>query len=105
MSTRIVRRAPLSERIQSYLNPGDFLLWASEELNSRDWEDFNRNWSTTVGVAFNLVFIFARANSGGSTSGDDVFEDYEGRSSSGWLAWLVSIITYFLDLKKGVTDF
>jgi hypothetical protein len=92
MSNRIVRRAPLSERIQSYLHPEDFLLWVSEELNSRDWEDFNRNWSTTVGVTLNLVFIFARANSGSNTSGDDVFEDYEGRSASGWLAWLVGIL-------------
>jgi hypothetical protein len=91
MSRRIVRRAPLSERIQAYLNPGDFLLWASEELNSRDWEDFNNRWSTTIGITLNLVFIFARANSGGHDDGDDVFEDYD-RSSTGWLAWFVSFI-------------
>jgi len=89
--TRLVRRAPLTERIKAYLNPYDFLLWASEELN--DWEDLDKKWSVPIGVLLNVVFMMARANSGGNQSrGDDVFADYYERRGSGWLTWLVSII-------------
>jgi len=95
---RLVRRAPLSERLKAYLDPLDFLLWLSEELNSNDWEDFQKQWATPIGVAINIVFMIARANSGGasSTKGDDVFGDYEVRRGSGWLTWFVSISSSYL---------
>jgi hypothetical protein len=90
---RLIRRAPLSERIKAYLNPWDFLLWASEELNGNDWDDFQRAWAIPIGVGVNLVFIIAKANTGVSrSSGDnDVFGDYGSRRGSGWILWLVGI--------------
>jgi hypothetical protein len=89
MSTRVVRRAPLRERIAAKLDPQDFVLWLSEELNSKDWEDFNRSWSATIGLGLNLIFILARTNSIPSSSGDDVFSDGDGFRAAGWLAWIV----------------
>lgn len=88
---RLVRRAPLSERIKSYLNPWDFLLWLSEEVND-EWGERLKEWSVVIGVAMNFVFMVARANGGRAASyaGDDVFGDYEGRRGSGWLSWFVS---------------
>jgi hypothetical protein len=86
---RLVRRAPLLERIKSYLDPWDWLMWASEELNSNDWDDFTKSYATTMGFTANVIFILAKANAGRSSSArDDVFA--EGKvSSSGWLKWFV----------------
>lgn len=90
---RLVRRAPLSERLKAYMNPWDFLLWLSEELNGNDWDDFQKQWATPIGLGMNLVFMIARANTGasGSVQGDDVFGDSEVRGGSGWLTWFVSV--------------
>lgn len=89
MPPRLVRRRKLSERIKSYLNPLDFLLWLSEELESNDWDQWQKDWATPIGVALNIIFLIARANSGPSlqSRGNDVFGDAEGYS--GWLAWFV----------------
>lgn len=86
---RLVRRAPLVERIKASLNPLDFLLWLSEELDSSDWEEFQRSYSIPLGFALNFVFLIARANvSRSRRSGfDDVFG--EDSSGSGWLSWFV----------------
>lgn len=92
MAPRLVRRRPLSQRLQEKLNPWDFLLWLSEELNSDELQDNLKDWSTAIGLAFNFVFLIARANSKPSTNGDDVFADYESRLGGGWLAWFVSCI-------------
>ena len=88
---RLVRRAPLATRIKAYLNPLDFLLWLSEELNSNDWEDFLKQWAIPAGVALNVLFMIARANSSGNTPdyGNDVFGDEFARRGTGWLAWFV----------------
>ena len=69
-------------------------MWVSEELNSNDWDDFSKNYSLSIGVALNIVFIVARANSNSSSSsrGDDVFGDY-GNTGTGWFAWIVSFLT------------
>ena len=85
---RVVRRAPLSDRIQSWLNPWDMMLWAMEHMNSWDWDELNTQYSNMAGIGLNLLFIFLRINSGGSASGDDIFEDY-GQNSTGWWAWIV----------------
>jgi hypothetical protein len=88
---RLVRRQPLLTRIQAYLNPFDFLLWLSEEVDSNDWDEFQKTFATPIGVGLNLIFLIARANSGssGATRGaDDVFG--EGPSKAGFLAWMVS---------------
>ncbi len=91
---RLVRRQPLAERIKSYLNPLDFLLWLSEEFDSNDWDQWQKAWAIPLGIIFNFVFLIARANTGGSSGrrrGDDVFGDDSG--ASGWLSWFVSTRT------------
>lgn len=84
---RLVRRQPLAERIKSYLNPLDFLLWLSEEIDANDWEQFEKNWALPLGVTMNIVFMIARANSrqSGSRAVDDVFGDGDGVSLMSWL--------------------
>ncbi len=87
---RLVRRQPLAERIKAYLNPLDFLLWLSEEVDSNDWDEFQRSYATPSGLLCNLVFLIARANSGdagGASHHDDVFGDDSSRG--GWLSWFV----------------
>lgn len=88
---RLVRRRPLTERIASYLNPLDFLLWLSEEVDTHDWDQFEKDWALPLGVLLNLTFLIARANSQttGSQAIDDVFGDDE---STPWLSWLVRAI-------------
>jgi hypothetical protein len=84
---RLVRRRPLSERILSHLNPYDFLLWLSEEFEGGDWDQLEKNWALPIGIALNVTFLIARANSrsGGSKAFDDVFGDDDGTSLLGWL--------------------
>lgn len=82
--TRIVRRAPLSERIWAALNPLDFLLWLSEEIETRDLD--SKSTGIQLGLGLNFAFLLLRANARPSNSADDVFSDTTG---SGWLAYLV----------------
>ena len=85
---RLVRRRPLVDRLQAYLNPLDFLLWLSEELDSSDWDQWQKDWATTIGVGLNIVFLIARANSRPSMRrGHDVFADDDGYC---WWSWFVS---------------
>lgn len=82
---RLVRRRPLMERITSALNPWDFFLWVSEEIETRDIG--SKALGTQLGIGLNSIFLLARANGVYSTgSADDVFGDAEG---AGWLAYLV----------------
>lgn len=80
---RLVRKAPLSERLASALNPWDFYLWASEEFETRGWQ--NKDAGTKLGLAFNFVFLLARANSS-PTVKDDIFND---DTSYGWVSFFV----------------
>ncbi|KAL4729360.1 hypothetical protein ACLX1H_003776 [Fusarium chlamydosporum] len=73
------------------LNPMDFLLWLSEELETRDWDSATAG--TQMGLAMNFVFLLARANSGSSTKSDDIFSD---ETSSGWLSFLVYPLVWIL---------
>lgn len=84
---RLVRRKPLLERIKDYLNPGDFLLWLSEEFETRDWDA--KQLGAPVALGLHVVLLVARANSGssGSSGADDVFGDVSSRS--GWLNYIV----------------
>lgn len=82
---RIVRKKPLAERLRAMLDVMDFLLWLSEEIETRDWN--SDVVGTQMGLATNFVFLLARANSSSNTTADDVFSDGAG---SGWLAFLVS---------------
>lgn len=99
---RLVRRAPLTERIQAWLNPADWLIWLSEELNGGDWEEFIEQWAATIGVLLNIVFMVACANSISEDPGDDVFGDYFERRGSGWLAWLATITAHTLAILSCV---
>lgn len=82
---RLVRRRPWLERVQASLNPFDFLLWLSEEIETREWD--NQSFANPVGAALNFLLLIARANSGRSRSTrDDVFGD---NNDPGWFSWLV----------------
>ena len=84
---KFVRGQPLTECIAAYLNPYDFLLWLSEEIESRGYDQLEKEWAIPIGVIFNLLFLVSRANtSARSSSYDDVFGDNAG---FGWRAWLV----------------
>ncbi|KAL8944371.1 MAG: hypothetical protein Q9211_000605 [Gyalolechia sp. 1 TL-2023] len=95
---RLVRRRPLAERIKAWLNPLDFLLWLSEEIDSSDWEQWQRNWSNTMGIALNIVFLIARANTGSRSRrrDDDVFGDDE--SYGGFVVWLATFVVHVLSI-------
>ncbi len=94
---RLIRRQPLLERIQGYLNPADLLLWLSEEFESQGWDQLEKEWAVPIGFILNLTFLVARANSrGASGSYDDVFGD--SRRETGWFSWLVS--TSYQDLGE-----
>ncbi|KAJ9499700.1 hypothetical protein LTR99_000329 [Exophiala xenobiotica] len=97
---KYVRRQPLIERVRAYLNPYDFLLWISEEIESNGWDQLEKEWATPIGLVLNLVFIIARANSKGTSRGyDDVFGDVP---RIAWTAWLAAFIVHFLTLLCGV---
>ncbi|OAA81332.1 hypothetical protein LEL_00877 [Akanthomyces lecanii RCEF 1005] len=88
---RLVRRKPLLERLSALLNPMDFLLWLSEELETRDWD--SENAGTQLGLALNFVFLLARANSSSAPPADDVFG---GEDKSLWLSLMVNSIIWGL---------
>ena len=88
---RLVRRKPLLDRIKDYLNPGDFLLWLSEEFETGDWD--SKQFGTPLALGLHVALLIARANVGsGSSSGDDVFGDVV--SGSGWLSYIVSPVRF-----------
>lgn len=86
---RLVRRKPFGERLRAMLNPMDFLLWLSEEMETRDWD--SKVAGTQLGLGLNFVFLLARANSGSLASDDDIFSDDAG---TGWLTFFVSRVLY-----------
>lgn len=85
MPPKRVRQRPLMERVRDMLNISDFLLWASEEIQTRELD--SKESGFRFGLFANFTFLLARANSRASTSGDDVFSDSTG---SGW-AYAVSL--------------
>ncbi|KAF2261267.1 hypothetical protein CC78DRAFT_522098 [Lojkania enalia] len=103
---RLVRKAPLSERIKAYLDPMDWLMWASEELNSNDWEEFANSYANGMGLGMNVLFMIAKANAGKSSSDqkDDVFGDSK-RSGSGWLKWFMGLIVLGLTILSFLNGF
>jgi hypothetical protein len=92
---RLVRKAPLSERIKTYLDPSDWALWISEELSSSDWEDFASSYALYIGFGANVAFIVAQANTGASNNfdNDGVFREASG---PGWLSWLANMLVLVL---------
>jgi len=83
---KYVRRQPLVERIKAYLNPYDFLLWLSEEIESNGWDQLEKEWAVPIGIGLNLTFLIARANTESKQVYDDVFADIPGAA---WTSWLV----------------
>ncbi|KAF2626367.1 hypothetical protein BU25DRAFT_343992 [Macroventuria anomochaeta] len=92
---RLVRKARLSERIKTYLDPSDWALWVSEELSSSDWEDFAASYALSIGFGANVAFVVAQANTGASNGldNDGVFKEASG---SGWLSWLANLLVLIL---------
>ncbi|KAK3944885.1 hypothetical protein QBC46DRAFT_279003 [Diplogelasinospora grovesii] len=88
---RLVRRAPLSERLTAMLNPLDFYLWLSEEIQTFNWD--STSFGTRFGLVANFIFLLARANVGGSQTADDVFSDAPAR---GWITYLVQFLVWTL---------
>ncbi|ORY65240.1 uncharacterized protein BCR38DRAFT_193758 [Pseudomassariella vexata] len=86
---RLVRKAPLAERVKAMLNPMDFLLWLSEEIETRDWN--SKVVGTRLGLSMNFMFLLARANSSKSTTADDVFGD---GGESGWLTFVGALVWF-----------
>ncbi|KAF2864427.1 hypothetical protein K470DRAFT_254077 [Piedraia hortae CBS 480.64] len=95
---RLVRRAPLRERVRAYLDPFDWLLWLSELLNDDGFDEWLQRWSSWIGVGLNVAFVIARSYDGRATNSirDDVFGD--DTSGSGWLSWATRFIVHFLTL-------
>ncbi|KAJ8124614.1 hypothetical protein O1611_g9026 [Lasiodiplodia mahajangana] len=98
---RLVRKRPLMERVTAMLNPMDFLLWLSEEIETHDWS--SKTVGTQLGLAMNFAFLIARANSGGTRVADPVFDD--GTGSSGWLAYVIGAVVWFLMGFSGVNAY
>jgi hypothetical protein len=84
-SQRLVRRRSFKERLQAFMNPMDFYLWLSEEIQTLDWD--SKTFGTRFGLAANFIFLLARANSNGRKSADDVFGD---APASSWVTVVVS---------------
>ena len=85
---KFVRRQPLTERIKAYLDPADWLLYISEELDTHGWDQLEKEWAIPIGISLNFIFLVARANQNNrTTSYDDVFGEVK---DTGWSAWLVS---------------
>ena len=81
---RLVRRRPLRERIAAMLNPMDFLLWISEELETREWD--SKAVGTQLGLVLSFMFLLARANAAPSEDVDDVFGEVDKIT---WRAFIV----------------
>ncbi|KAK3898378.1 hypothetical protein C8A05DRAFT_38036 [Staphylotrichum tortipilum] len=90
---RLVRRQPLSERIRAMLNPMDFYLWLSEEIQTLSWD--SKAFGTRFGLAANFIFLLARANAGDTRNNDDIFADIDDESFWSAFAWF-SILANFL---------
>ncbi|KAF4778722.1 hypothetical protein HER10_EVM0009512 [Colletotrichum scovillei] len=97
---RLVRKKPLSERLKAMLNPMDFLLWLSEELETRDWD--SKALGTQLGLGCNFVFLLARANCVASEVEDDVFSD---GSSGGIVTYIVRPLVWILGLLSVANAF
>lgn len=93
---RLVRRQPLKDRILAMLNPMDLLLWLSEEIETREWN--SKALGTRSGIIASVMFLLARANTGGASQDiDDVFGEDGG---TGWVPFIVSHPRAMLPLPR-----
>ena len=104
MAPRLIRRRPLAERIKSYLDPVDFVLWLSENVDSSEWEHWQKEWGTAIGIVVNVCFMVARANSGRTrhSANDDVFgDDIE---TIRWSSWFVRVSESLSSITYNLTN-
>ncbi|KKA31234.1 hypothetical protein TD95_002746 [Thielaviopsis punctulata] len=80
---RLVRKRPLMQRITAYLNPMDFLLWLSEELETREYDP--QSLGLKLGLAMHFIFVLALSNSVDDDP-DDIFGDSTSTSSLSYLS-------------------
>ncbi|KAL2016642.1 hypothetical protein VTK56DRAFT_3222 [Thermocarpiscus australiensis] len=98
---RLVRRQPLAQRLRAVLNPMDFYLWLSEEIQTFDWD--SKVFGTRFGLAANFIFLLARANAGGTRDAvDDVFGD---APSNGWVTILANFFQWSLITLSALNAF
>ncbi|EAQ88262.1 hypothetical protein CHGG_04881 [Chaetomium globosum CBS 148.51] len=84
---RLVRRQPLMERLRAMLNPMDFYLWLSEEIQTFNWD--SKTFGTRFGLVANFIFLVARANAGTTREAvDDVFGD---APANGWFTLMRNV--------------
>ncbi|KAK7187881.1 uncharacterized protein CC84DRAFT_1167639 [Paraphaeosphaeria sporulosa] len=100
---RLVRKAPLMERVRAYLDFHDWLLWISEELNTNDWEDFAKDYAFIIGFVFNLVYIVAQANTASGPRNDDILLDSV--SGPGWFTWFSRLAVTALSIVAFLNGF
>ncbi|ESZ95693.1 hypothetical protein SBOR_3913 [Sclerotinia borealis F-4128] len=91
---RLVRQRPLRERITDLFNVHDWLLWISEEIETRDWD--SKKYANPLGFGLHFLLLIARANSGSEGHGDadDVFGDVP--LGPGWLSYVSTLLVYIL---------
>ncbi|RKF78390.1 Meiotically up-regulated gene 154 protein [Golovinomyces cichoracearum] len=91
---RLIRRRPLLARIKDYLHPADWLLWLSEELETRDWD--STQVGNPVAALLHFITLISQANTDNSgRSEDDVFSD-DYHSGSGWVGSMAKMIFYMM---------
>ncbi|KAK3292236.1 uncharacterized protein B0H64DRAFT_224759 [Chaetomium fimeti] len=89
---RLVRRQPLTERLRAMLNPMDFYLWLSEEIQTFNWD--SKTFGTRFGLMANFIFLVARANAGTAREAvDDVFGD---APANGWFTLVANFLQWTL---------
>ncbi|KAH6856811.1 hypothetical protein B0I37DRAFT_83412 [Chaetomium sp. MPI-CAGE-AT-0009] len=89
---RLVRRQPLTERLRAMLNPMDFYLWLSEEIQTFNWD--SKTFGTRFGLVANFIFLVARANAGTAREAvDDVFGD---APANGWFTLIANFLQWTL---------
>ncbi|KAJ4360031.1 uncharacterized protein N0V89_000590 [Didymosphaeria variabile] len=93
---RLVRKAPLMERVKAYLDVHDWLLWIYEELNTNDWEDFAKDYAFIIGFVFNLVYIIAQANTASGPRNDDIL--LGSNNGPGWFTWFSKLAVTTLSI-------
>jgi hypothetical protein len=55
---RLIRRKPFIERVKDYLNPGDFWLWLSEEIETREWD--SKKFAGPLAFGLHFAMLIAR---------------------------------------------
>lgn len=88
----VVRRAPLLERINSLINPVDFIIWLLEECHDEALDESLREWTVPIALSMNLLAMVSRAYSQREMS-SDLFDDTEAPGMGRRLSWLVSRAT------------